>query len=61
MGRGESPRRAAIGGDAACRAPPNLIDLSINVLRRVFAAALITTTVRERHPRSHHKGATGRV
>ena len=24
-----------------------------------FAAALITTTVRERHPRSHYKGATG--
>ena len=27
--------------------------------RRVFAAALITTTVPELHFRSHHKGATG--
>ena len=29
--------------------------------RRNFATALIITTVREQHPRSHHKGATDRV
>ena len=27
-------------------------------LRRGLAAALITTTIREQHPKSHHKGAT---
>ena len=33
-------------------------DMLCLILRRGFAAALITTTVREQHPRPHHRGAT---
>ena len=36
---------------------PLLYTLHIAHTRRRFTAALITTIVREQHPRSHHKGA----
>ena len=37
-----------------------LPDLGVFKIRRGLAAASITTTVRELHPRSHHMGATSK-
>ena len=42
-------------------APIKLNNNCLSTYRRRLAAAFIITTVREQRPRSHHKGATGRV